>query len=325
MTRRGLLLGFGGAFSVLRAAHAEQKAAPVIGFVGAGNESIAVRSLAAFRDGLSEAGYADGRNVVIEFQSAEGRYEQLPMLLADLVHRQVALIVASGNVVALAAKAATQTVPVVFTIGADPVKNGLVASLKRPGGNITGVTVLLNTLLPKRLELLHELVPTATVIGSLVNPNNPNTAADSDRIRVTANAIGCEYVMAGASTVGELAPAFTALVQQRVGALLIHPDAFLNTRSEQLISLAARHALPANFAYRQFVEAGGLMSYGASETDHYRIIGGYAGRILNGEKPADLPVQQSTKVELVLNLKTAKALGLVVPQSILARADEVIE
>ncbi len=276
------------------------------------------------QSGLREAGYVEGQNVAIEYRWAEGRYDQLPALVAEFVRLQAGVIVPAGNVVALAAKALTTTIPVVFLSGADPVKNGLVASLSRPGGNLTGVTGLTNDLIPKRVQLLLEMVPTANLIAFLVNPNNPNTEADTRGVRATANALGRKLVVVEASE-RDIVTAFTTLAEQRVGALLVHPDAFIRSRSQQLIAFAVRHALPTLFPYREGAIAGGLMSYATSSTDAFRVMGVYSGRILKGDKPADLPVQQPTKFELVINLKTAKALGLTVPQSLLARADKVIE
>jgi putative ABC transport system substrate-binding protein len=279
----------------------------------------------AFRQGLSASGYAEGRNVAIEFRWANGQHDRLPALAADLVRQKVALIATGGVPGALAAKAATGTIPIVFQMGADPVAFGLVASLSRPGGNLTGTSNLSVELGPKRLELLHELVPTATAMALLVNPTSPTAETQSRDLRAAARTLGLTLHVLHASTEREFEPVFAALTQLRAGALVIGNDGFLISRREQLGVLAVRHAVPTIFQFREFVAAGGLMSYGASQTDGYRLSGVYAGRILKGEKPADLPVQQATKVELIINLKAAKALGLTVSLPLLGRADEVIE
>ena len=266
------------------------------------------------------------KTVAIEYRWTEGRYDRLPELAADLVRRRVAVIVASGGLPSpLAAKAATTTIPVVFAIGVDPVEVGLVASLNRPGGNLTGVTNLNTELVPKRLELLHVLLPSATVVAALVNPSNPNAEVQSRDLQAAARTLGLQMHVLHASTERDFDTAFTDLIRLRAGALVIGTDGFFPSRSEQLAALSARRAVPAIFQYPEFTAAGGLMSYGGSDTDMFRLAGGYAGRILKGEKPAELPVQQSSKVELIVNLKTAKALGLTVPLSLLGRADEVIE
>ena len=324
MNRRALLALIGGTIAWPPAARAQQKAMPVIGFLGPGT-SPAAGDLAAFHQGLWESGYVEGQNVAIEYRWAEGRYDRLPVLVAEFVGLKAAVIVPAGNVAALAAKAGTTTIPVVFLSGADPVKNGLVASLSRPGGNLTGVTGLTNDLMAKRVQLLHEMVPAAGLIAFLVNPNNPNTEADTREVRAAADTFGLKLFVVNAGTDSDLDRALTTLVQQRIGALLVKPDAFFTSRSEQLVALAARHALPTLFPERATAAAGGLMSYATSSTEAFRVLGVYSGRILKGDKPADLPVQQPTKFELVINLKTAKTLGLTVPQALLARADEVIE
>ena len=279
---------------------------------------------AAFKRGLKEAGYIEGQNVAIEYRWADDQYERLPALAADLVNRQVNVIFANGPA-ALSAKTATTTIPIVFGAGFDPVRAGLVASLSRPSGNFTGVSILNEELGPKRLELLHELVPAATVVGVLVNPVGPNAEALSKSVPAAARAMGLEPHALHASSERELDAAFAALTQLRAGALVIGSDPFFNSRSEQLAALTVAHALPAIYQYREFAAAGGLMSYGGSLTDSFRLAGVYTGRILKGEKPTDLPVQQTTKVELIINLKTAKALGLTVPPALLGRADEVVE
>jgi putative tryptophan/tyrosine transport system substrate-binding protein len=306
-------------------ARAQQRTMPVIGFLSTRAPGEDGYLLAAFHQGLGEAGFVERQNVGIEYRFAEDQYDRLPALAADLVRRQVAVIAAPGSPSAPAAKAATTTIPIVFSIGGDPVKLGLVASLNRPGGNLTGVTGLGVELEPKRLELLHELLPTATMIAALVNPNTPAAEVQSRDMQASAHALGLQIYVLQASNERDFEPAFATLVERHADALVIGNDAFFTTRSEQLAALALRHAVPTIFQFREFATAGGLMSYGGSLTDMYRRVGVYAGRILKGEKPADLPVQQSTKVELVINLKTAKTLGLMVSQSILARADEVIE
>jgi putative ABC transport system substrate-binding protein len=301
-------------------ARAQQKAMPVIGFLS----STAPGWLAAFRQGLSETGYVEGQNVAIEYRSAEGSYDRMPAMAADLVARKVDLIAADGIPAALAAKSATSTIPIVFSVG-DPVDLGLVASLARPGGNLTGVSTMAPELIPKRLELLSELVPQVGVIALLVNPNNSNTERIIGDMQGAARAKGVKLHILKAGTESEIDAAFTTLVELHAGALVIGGDPFFGNWREQLVALAARHGVPAIYQWREFAEAGGLISYGSSLAASFRQVGAYAGKILKGAKPADLPVQQSTAFELVINLKTAKALGLTVPQSLLARADEVIE
>jgi putative tryptophan/tyrosine transport system substrate-binding protein len=283
------------------------------------------RQIGAIRQGLKEAGYVEGRNLAIKYRSADGRFDRLPALAAELVADPLTAIVALAPPAAVAAKAATATMPVVFAIGADPVELGLVSSLNRPGGNVTGVTFFVNTLGAKRLELLRELVPSATVIGFLVNPTNPTSESQTNDVQAAARAHGIELLILNASSERDLDAAFTSFVQQRVNAIIIGADSLFLSRRDQLVGLAARHALPAIYYLREFADAGGLISYGASITDAYRLTGGYVGRILKGEKPADLPVLQTVKFELAINLKTAKALGLTVPLIMQMTADEVIE
>jgi putative ABC transport system substrate-binding protein len=308
------------------AARAQQKAMPVIGYLASSSAGPSAPLVYAFHQGLGETGYVEGQNVVIEYSWAEGHYDRLPALAADLVGRRVDLIIASGSTPsALAAKNATSTIPIVFTGVNNPVERGLVASLARPGGNATGLSILFVDLMPKRLELLSELVPQAKVIALLVNPTN---TADEDTVRDVQEAARAKDLQSSilkAGTVSEIDAAFATLVQQHADALVVGDDPFFGSRLEQLVALASRHAVPAIYWRREFAAAGGLISYGPSLTDSYRLAGIYAGRVLKGEKPADLPVQQPTKFELVVNLKTSKALALTVPQSILAQAGEVIE
>ena len=327
MKRREFITLLGGAATWPLAAGAQQRERmPVVGFLGTGSPQSDAFRVAAVRQGLIEAGYVEGRNVAFEYGLAEDHYERLPALAAELVRREVAVIASIGGITsALAAKAATATIPIVFQIGGDPIKLGLVASLSRPDGNITGVTWLAGTLIAKHFEVLHETVPKAALIGYLVNPTNAEAEIQTKNGRATAEMLGQKLLVVQARTDSELETTFVTLAQQRAGALVIGADPFFGSRRNKLVSLAAHQKIPTIYFLREFALAGGLMSYGASITEAHRLVGLYAGRILKGERPADLPVQQSTKVELVINLKTAKALGLTVPPQIVARADEVIE
>jgi putative tryptophan/tyrosine transport system substrate-binding protein len=326
MKRREFIKLLGGAAAAWPiAAQAQQPAMPVIGFLNFASPDSYAPEVNAFRQGLKETGYVEGQNVTIEYRWANGHFDRLAALADDLVRRRVSVIAATSTPANLAAKASTTTIPIVFTTGGDPVRLGLVPSLSRPGGNVTGVAILTREVAPKRLELAHELVPTATVIGLLFNPTNPSTETVIRDLQAAAVALGLQLNVLYASTEAEIDDAFTTFRQMRAGALVIGSDAFFNSRMNQLAALAIRNSVIAIYAYHQFVAAGGLASYGASITDSYRLAGGYVSRILNGEKPADLPVQQATKVELIINLKTAKALGLAIPPGVLARADEVIE
>jgi putative ABC transport system substrate-binding protein len=331
MRRREFITLLGGAAAAWPlAAGAQQPTIPVIGFLSGASPELWAARLRAFRQGLSEAGFVEGRNVMIEYRWAEDHNDRLPALVADLVRRQVTVIVTSGPAVGQA-KAATATIPIVFQAGFDPVERGLVASLNRPGGNLTGFSMLDQELEPKRLELLHELVPAAGHFAVLLNPTSgdpvqaQNQAAQLSKLQAAARTLGLQLEALHAGTERDLDTAIANLVQQRIGGLVISDGIFLNARSEQLGALSSRHAVPTIFQFHEFAAAGGLMSYGINLAELHRQTGIYTGRILRGEKPADLPVQQSTKVELILNLKTAKALGLTVPQLLLGRADEIIE
>ena len=327
MKRREFIALLGGAAAWPLAAGAQQPAVPVVGFVNGASADTYAQFVRAFRQGLSEAGYTEGQNVTIEYRWADGQYDRLPDLMADLVRRQVAVIAATSTPAALTAKAANTTIPIVFTTAGDPVQLGLVTSLSRPGGNVTGATQLNLEVNPKRLELLHELVPTATNVAYLVNPTNPIVAQPgATNLHSAARTLGLTLHVLNASSDRELELALASVAQLRVGGLVLGAaDAFFNSRSRQLGELTARHRVPAIYQGREFIAAGGLASYGGSVADSYRLAGMYTGRILKGEKPADLPVQQSSKVEMFLNLKTAKVLGLTVPLPLLGRADEVIE
>ena len=315
----------GGVLAVPLATRAQTLSMPVIGFLGSASPAPYAPYLAGFRRGLNEAGYVEGKNVTIEFRWAEGRYDRLPAMAADLVRREVAVIFTSGaGGGARAAKAATSTIPIVFTSGRDPTESGLVASLSHPGGNLTGINFFTTELMGKRLELLHALVPKATVIAYLVNPGG-TTESLTRKVQETARMFGLQLRVLSAANEQEIDAAFATFAQLQPGALLVDSDVFLNVRREQIVALAARSKVPAIYDLREFVVAGGLMSYGASASEAWRLAGIYVGKILDGAKPADLPIVQSTKVELVINLKTAKALGLAIPQSLLLRADEVIQ
>jgi ABC-type uncharacterized transport system substrate-binding protein len=325
MRRREFITLVGGAAAAWpRAVQAQQSAMPVVGFLNSRARGEDTRLLAAFHQGLKEAGYVEGQNVAIEYRFAEGQNDRLPAMADDLVRRQVAVIAANGPAV-VAAKAATTTIPIVFSVGLDPIELGLVASLNQPGGNLTGVTALFDEVGPKRLELLHELVPAATIVGLLLNATYPSAEKQSRELQAAARTIGVQLRVLHASSERDFDTVFATLAQMRAGALVIGNDPFFNSRSEQLAALSVRYAMPTIFQNREFATAGGLMSYGTNLADTYHQVGVYAGRILKGEKPADMPVQQPTKFELIINLKTAKALGIAVPLPLTGRADEVIE
>jgi putative tryptophan/tyrosine transport system substrate-binding protein len=327
MRRREFITLLGGAVAWPLAARAQQPAMPVVGYLSGATFETTREYVAAFNQGLADAGFAEGRNVAIEYRWAEGHNERLPALATDLVRREVAVIAIGGSTPgALAAKSVTDTIPVVFLVGTDPVKVGLIASLARPGGNITGITILNVELLAKGLEFAHDLMPPGTTIAVLLNPSNLLQAStERGIIQSATRTLGARLLVLDATSPGEIESAFGTLVSERAGALVISGEVFFLTQRARLIALAAQHAIPTIYAYREYTTAGGLISYGGSLTAMYRQVGAYTGRILKGEKAADLPVQQVTKVELVINLKTAKALGLTIPAMLLARADEVIE
>jgi putative ABC transport system substrate-binding protein len=324
MKRREFISLIGVAVGWPLAARAQQPAVPVIGFLSSRSSDVDASLLTAFHKGLAETGFVEGHNVTVEYRWAKGRYDLLPAMAAELVQKPVAVLVSTGGTIAAsAAKAATRTIPVVFTTADDPVKVGLVDSLNRPGGNLTGITALFIEAASKRMELLHELLPGASTIGLLVNPTNPATLIESSEVQAAAR--GKPVKILSASTERDIDLTFEDLKQMRVDALLVAADPFLFARADQLVALAAQHAIPTLYFRSEFAQAGGLISYGSNFADFFRVIGLYAGQILKGAKPAELPVQQPTKFELVINLKTAKALGLDVPLSLLTRADEVIE
>ena len=326
MNRRAFITLLGGAVAWPLAARAQQAVMPVIGFMSAISPEVSIDLLEAFRRGLKEGGFAEGQNVAIDFRWARGQYDRLPAMAADLVNRRVNVIVAvGGDPSPLAAKRATSTIPIVFGMGSDPVNSGLVESFNRPGGNVTGVTLLTNLMEPKRLGLLRELVPGVSLIGVLLNPTFGPAALQLRQIEEAAHAINQRIVIAKAGTDEELNAAFAALVKESIGAMLVTADPYFNVRRQRIVDFAERQHLPAIYQFREFAVDGGLMSYGIDLPDVYRQIGVYAGRILKGAKPADLPVVQPTKFEFVINLKTAKALGLTVPPDVLSLADEVIE
>jgi putative tryptophan/tyrosine transport system substrate-binding protein len=324
MKRREFIAGLGSAAAWPLAARAQQPAMPVIGWLARSPETER-EALPAFQQGLAETGYVEGRNVVVEYGWAENHNDRLPALAADVVRRRVAVIVALGTASALAAKAATQTIPIVFRVGNDPIEMGLVASFNRPGGNITGIANLSGPVVSKRLALLHELLP-AVMIATLVNPTNPRfTEAETRDLQAAASVLGVRMLVLNGGTTGEIAAAFATLIEQKAGALLISADASFDAARDQITSLAARHAMPTMFLNRASTEAGGLLSYGPDVSEVNHQVGLYAGRILRGEKPGDLPVQAPTKFELIINMKTAKTLGLTIPETLLATADEVIQ
>lgn len=327
MRRREFISLIGGAAAAWPlAARAQQRAAlPVIGFLKNTAADASTLQVASFQQGLNEMGYTDGRNVAIEYHYADNHYDRLPALAADLVRRQVSVIMAAGDDPAVAAKAATPTIPIVFAVAGDPIQLGVVANLNRPGGNVTGVSFFSTTVTSKRLGILHELVPNAAVFGLLANPSNASAKAEVNEAEAAAHVIGCEFLVSEVGSTNDIDTAFGTLVQRGAGAILVAGDALFINRHEQIIALAAHYAVPVSYNLREYVQAGGLMSYGADISDIYRLTGVYTGRILRGVKPTDLPVMLPSKFPLIINLKTAKALGLTIPSGILAIADEVVE
>jgi ABC-type uncharacterized transport system substrate-binding protein len=325
MRRREFITFVGGAAAWPVVARAQRPKMPIVGLLGSTSADAYASRVAFIRQGLSETGYVEGRNVAIEYRWAENQYDRLPGMAAELVRREVDVIAAITTVAALAAKGATTTIPVVFEAGGDPVRLGLVASLSRPGGNLTGVSLLNVELGAKRLELLHEVIPAAKIVGLLVNPTSPNASTLSKEVQAAADKLGIQLHLLHASAAGDFETAFATLRDLNASALVIGTDPLFNSGSEQLAALAIRFAIPTIYQYRAFAAAGGLLSYGGSSTEPFRQVGIYIGRVLKGEKPAELPIQQSTKIELIINLKTAKALGLDIPTPMIGRADEVIE
>jgi|SRR6516165_7039509 len=327
LRRREFITLLGGATAALPlAARAQQPAMPVIGLLSARSPAVDATLISVIRQGLNDSGFVEGQNVALDYRWADGQYDRLTALAADLVHRQVAVIVSfGGDATALAAKTATATIPIVFLVGSDPIRSGLVPSLNHPGGNMTGASSFIFDLEPKRLGLVHELRPNATTIAVVVNPNSPNAELQVNDIQIAARNVGQRVDILNASTIREIDAVFAKLTQMRVDALLIAADPIFFNRASQLVVLASRHAIPTLYSRREFVALGGLMSYGSNADETYRIAGVYAGRILKGEKPGDLPIQLPTKFELVINLSTARALDIDVPATLLARADEVIE
>jgi putative ABC transport system substrate-binding protein len=325
MLRREFIAGLGSAAVWPMVARAQQPALPVIGYLSANSQAATVDTFASFLRGLGDGGYVEGRNVAIEYRWAEDRLERLPELAADLVRRRAAVIVALTTEPALAAKAATATIPIVFSTGGDPITLGLVASLNRPGANLTGIVNLYSELGPKRLQLLRELLPNAARFGVLLDPASANAPSLITDLQAAARTLDRQLVVMNARTDSDLEPAFETFSQQHVGAVLVGPGPLFARRTEQTVALSARHTLPAIFQFREFVLAGGLISYGSNLGYTFHQVGIYTGRILKGEKPADLPVQRATKIELVINLKTAKALGLTIPETLLVTADEIIQ
>src|SRR3984893_8844397 len=326
MRRRDFITLIGCLAAWRLAVPAQQPATPVIGFLGSGTLNAYAAYVTAFGEGLGQTGYVEGRNVAIEYRWAEGQYDQMPALVADFLRHKTAVIAVTGSTAAVqAAKAATQTIPIVFAIGADPVKFGLVASMNRPGSNVTGVSFLANLLVAKQVEVLHELITAASMLGFLGNPNNPNAEADTNNARMAADTLSCKLVVVRAHKGDEVESAFAIFTQERANALLVSPDPLFSSLRDHLVALSIRHALPTMYNAREYVSAGGLLSYGPDQADAYRQAGVYVGRILKGENPGDLPVVQPTKFELVINLMAARALGLSVPPMLLARADHVIE